>query len=130
MEESPDYESKSNGEVERVVQSVQGQFRTMKDGLESRLGKRIGGEHPCIPWLVAHASDTITRMHVNRDGTTGYHQVKGRKFNGASVEFGENILYLHTYMDAGDGGNSGRFRRYREVALEYAFMFDLVGITR
>ena len=25
-------------------------------------------------------------------------------------------------------GKSGRFRRYREVALEYAFLFDLVGI--
>ena len=33
-------------------------------------------------------------------------------------------------MDAGHGGKSGRFRRYREVALEYAFMFDLVGIKK
>ena len=40
----------------------------------------------------------------------------------------ENKLYLHMNMDAGHGGKSGRFRRYREVALEYAFMFDLVGI--
>ena len=39
-----------------------------------------------------------------------------------------NKLYLHMNMDAGHGGKSGRFRRYREVALEYAFMFDLVGI--
>ena len=41
---------------------------------------------------------------------------------------GENVLYLHMNMDAGHGGKSGRFRRYREVALEYAFLFDLVGI--
>ena len=47
-----------------------------------------------------------------------------------SIKTGENILYLHANMDAGHGGKSGRFRRYREVALEYAFMFDLVGITR
>jgi len=40
----------------------------------------------------------------------------------------ENKLYLHMNMDAGHGGKSGRYRRYREVALEYAFMFDLVGI--
>lgn len=40
----------------------------------------------------------------------------------------DNILLLHTNMDAGHGGVSGRFRRYRETALEYAFMFDLMGI--
>ena len=42
---------------------------------------------------------------------------------------GENKLYLHMNMDAGHGGKSGRFRRYREVALEFAFMFDLAGVT-
>ena len=41
---------------------------------------------------------------------------------------GDNDLYLHMNMDAGHGGKSGRFRRYREVALEYAFMFDLAGV--
>ena len=43
---------------------------------------------------------------------------------------GENKLYLHMNMDAGHGGKSGRFRRYREVALEYAFMLDLVGVHK
>lgn len=36
-------------------------------------------------------------------------------------------LLLYTNMDAGHGGASGRFRRYRETALEYAFMLDLEG---
>ncbi|MEN8154718.1 MAG: S9 family peptidase [Acidobacteriota bacterium] len=39
-----------------------------------------------------------------------------------------NILLLHTNMEAGHGGASGRFKRYRETALEYAFMFNLLGI--
>ncbi|MBC8346268.1 MAG: S9 family peptidase [Candidatus Marinimicrobia bacterium] len=43
---------------------------------------------------------------------------------------GDNDLYLHMNMDAGHGGKSGRFRRYHEVALEYAFMFDLAGIKK
>jgi oligopeptidase B len=43
---------------------------------------------------------------------------------------GENDLYLHMNMDAGHGGKSGRFRRYRETALEYAFLFDLAGIKK
>jgi oligopeptidase B len=41
-----------------------------------------------------------------------------------------NILLLHTNMEAGHGGVSGRFRRYIEYALEYAFMMDLVGINK
>lgn len=40
----------------------------------------------------------------------------------------DNTLLFHTNMDAGHGGQSGRFRRYKEVALEYAFMLDLEGI--
>ena len=37
-------------------------------------------------------------------------------------------LLLHTNMDAGHSGVSGRFNRLKEVALEYAFIFDLAGI--
>ena len=41
---------------------------------------------------------------------------------------GQNQLLLHMNMDAGHGGKSGRFHRYREVALEYAFLLDLAKI--
>ena len=41
---------------------------------------------------------------------------------------GDNKLYLYTNMDAGHGGNSGRFKRYKEYALEYAFLLNLAGI--
>jgi oligopeptidase B len=35
---------------------------------------------------------------------------------------------LHIDMDAGHGGKSGRFRRYREIAMEYAFLLTQAGI--
>lgn len=38
-----------------------------------------------------------------------------------------NPLLLHTNMDAGHGGSSGRFARLKEVALQYAFLLDLAG---
>ncbi len=41
---------------------------------------------------------------------------------------GNNELYLYTNMDAGHGGKSGRFRRFKELALNYAFLIDLAGI--
>ncbi len=39
-----------------------------------------------------------------------------------------NLLIMHTNMEAGHGGASGRFKQYRETALEYSFMFMLEGI--
>ena len=41
---------------------------------------------------------------------------------------GDNKLFLHMNMDAGHGGKSGRFQRYRETALEYAFLLDFSNI--
>jgi oligopeptidase B len=35
-----------------------------------------------------------------------------------------HTLLLHVNMEAGHGGNSGRFRRLKETALQYAFMLD------
>ena len=40
----------------------------------------------------------------------------------------DNLLLLHTNMEAGHGGASGRFKRYKETALKYAFLFKLEGI--
>jgi len=41
-----------------------------------------------------------------------------------------NLLIMDTNMDAGHGGASGRFKRYKTTALEYAFMLDLEGIDK
>lgn len=38
----------------------------------------------------------------------------------------DNPLFLKTNMDFGHGGASGRFEPFKEVALEYAFMLDLI----
>lgn len=40
-----------------------------------------------------------------------------------------NPLYLHTDMDTGHGGASGRFERYKLTALHYAFIIDLAGLN-
>ncbi|HSZ09561.1 MAG TPA: S9 family peptidase [Steroidobacteraceae bacterium] len=37
-------------------------------------------------------------------------------------------LLLHVEMEAGHGGKSGRFQRYRETAMEYAFLLDELGV--
>ena len=37
-----------------------------------------------------------------------------------------NILLLHTNMDAGHGGASGRFEAFKEIALIYTFILSLI----
>ena len=41
----------------------------------------------------------------------------------------DHKLLLHTNMEAGHSGASGRFQRFKETAMEYAFILDLEGIT-
>ena len=38
-------------------------------------------------------------------------------------------VLLKTNMDAGHGGVSGRYRRYRDVALQYAFLLAQAGLA-
>jgi oligopeptidase B len=39
-----------------------------------------------------------------------------------------HMLLLFTQMDFGHGGASGRFERYKESALEYAFILNQLGV--
>ena len=41
VENSPAYDSKSNGMIERANQAVEGQVRTLKLALEARIGRRL-----------------------------------------------------------------------------------------
>lgn len=40
----------------------------------------------------------------------------------------DNLLIMDCNMEVGHGGASGRFESLKEVALEYAFILDLVGV--
>jgi hypothetical protein len=48
MEEAPVGDRAANGSVENGVKNIQGQFRVLKDALESRLGVRIQGDHVVV----------------------------------------------------------------------------------
>ncbi len=46
------------------------------------------------------------------------------------IKTDQNTLMLDTDMEAGHGGASGRFKRYKTTALQYAFLLDLEGIKQ
>ncbi len=67
--------------------------------------------------------------------TTGLHDSQVQYWEPAkwvaklrTMKTDNNNLFLYTNMDAGHGGASGRFERLKEVAREYAFVFDILGI--
>ncbi len=44
-----------------------------------------------------------------------------------SLKTDDHVLLLHTNMEAGHGGASGRFKQHEETALTYAFLLDQIG---
>jgi oligopeptidase B len=75
------------------------------------------------------------RAYPNMLVTTGLHDSQVQYFEPAkwvaklrALKTDDNRLLLKTNMEAGHGGASGRYRRYRDIAFQYAFMLDLIGI--
>jgi oligopeptidase B len=44
------------------------------------------------------------------------------------IKTDDNLLLLRTRMEAGHGGVSGRYKRYKQTAFQYAFLLDRAGI--
>ena len=93
VEHSPVHSSKSNGIVERAVQSVQGMVRTMRSAVEEKWGVKLEVEHVVLPWLVEYAGWLLTRAEVGADGKTAYESSRGKTARLTGVEFGEGVLW-------------------------------------
>ncbi len=80
--------------------------------------------------------DNVTPQdYPNMLVTTGLHDSQVQYWEPAKwvaklreLKTDNNLLLLHTNMDAGHGGASGRFEALKEVAEEYAFLLDMEGI--
>lgn len=81
--------------------------------------------------------DNVTaQAYPNLLVTTGLHDSQVQYWEPAKwvaklreLRRGKKQLLLYTNMKTGHGGASGRFERFKETAMEYAFILDLVGIT-
>ena len=69
--------------------------------------------------------------------TTGLHDSQVQYFEPAkwvaklrALKTDKNVLLLKTNMEFGHGGASGRFDYLKDVALNYAFLFSLEGISQ
>lgn len=66
--------------------------------------------------------------------TTGYHDSQVQYWEPAKwiaklrdMKTDTNPLIMFCNMDTGHGGASGRFQKYKEVAMEYAYLLDMAG---
>jgi oligopeptidase B len=67
--------------------------------------------------------------------TTGLHDSQVQYFEPAKwvarlrdVKTDDNLILFRINMEAGHGGASGRFQRYREISLVYSFLLDQAGV--
>lgn len=82
--------------------------------------------------------DNVEAEHYpNMLVTTGLHDSQVQYYEPAKwvaklrdLKTDNNLLLMHTNMDAGHGGASGRFEALKEVAMDYAFLLDLEGIKK
>jgi oligopeptidase B len=76
------------------------------------------------------------QSYPNMMVTTGLHDSQVQYWEPAKwvaklreMKTDNNKLLLRTNMETGHGGASGRFKAYKEVAQEWAFIVDLAGIS-
>lgn len=76
------------------------------------------------------------KAYPNMLVTTGLHDSQVQYWEPAKwvallrdLKTDDNQLLLHTNMETGHSGASGRFKRHKETAMEYAWMFSLIGVT-
>ena len=93
-EESPVGESQSNGSVENGFKQLQGQFRTIRAHVETKLKSKLPEGHAIWPWLIKHCSDLLNRYNVGKDGKTPRYRLKGKKFKRDVVDYAECVWYL------------------------------------
>jgi len=80
--------------------------------------------------------DNVGTHYPNMLVLTGLHDSQVQYFEPAKwvarireKKADRNVLLFHINMEAGHGGASGRFDYLKEIALQYAFLLALEGIT-
>ena len=68
QESSPVGSSASNGFIEKGIQDVEGQARTIKHALETRIGSKVPSDHDVIPWMLEYTAVLTNRCQVGIDG--------------------------------------------------------------
>ena len=78
--------SKSNGIVERTIQSVQ------RSAIEENREVKIDVTHSVSPWIAEQARFLLTNFLVGRDGKTACERLKGKSVKVQGLSCAEGIV--------------------------------------
>lgn len=129
IEHSAVGESDSNASVERAIQDVEGQIRTLKAGLEAKIAQKIRLANPIVPWMIRHAAALITRCRIRPSGRTSLEMIKGRRTNAPIAEFGEHILFKIPKTKLNPGKFDDQWSSGTYLGFDMRSMETLVGTT-
>ena len=96
------------------------------------------GEKEYYEYMLSYSpyDNVEAKDYPNMLVTTGLHDSQVQYWEPAKwvaklrdLKTDDNLLLLYVNMDTGHGGASGRFERYKETAMEYAFLLMLEGIV-
>ena len=90
---SPVRSSKSNGRMENAVRRWQGQLRTIKHFVESRLKCKIPADSALCSWLIPFCVEIMSKFVVGEDGRTGYERLTRHRCNHFIIGFGETVYF-------------------------------------
>ena len=94
LENSPVAESQSNGVIEKAIQEIETQARTLMSALEHRLKAVIPWESPIGAWLIEYAAVLLNLYREGKDKQVPMERLRGDKHGRPVAEFGESIHYL------------------------------------
>ena len=105
LENSPVAESQSNGVIEKGIQEVESQARTLMCALEERLRAVIPWNSPVGAWLIEYAAVLLNLYREGKDKMVPMERLRGEKHDRPIAEFGERVHYLplgsgSTFLDA------------------------------
>ena len=93
IEHSPVGDSKSNGFIERTIQSIEGQIRTLRSATQSRIGVKMVPGSALYAWMITHAANLINLYEIGPDGRVPYQRLRGCKLRTDMLEFGECVHF-------------------------------------
>lgn len=95
--QAPRGSSKGNGKVERVIQTVRKQAKTLKLDLENSYALKATADSVIWPWLVCHAAWLVARFVVKLSGKSSFSMVTDTIHSGEHAPFGETLLWYMTH---------------------------------
>ena len=95
-QESPVKESKCNGKMEKAIQNLEGQMRTLRCAIESETGVWVHPRSRMYNYMLHWACTILTRYRVARWGKTPFQTLTGHQCSRPIAPFGTPVLWKET----------------------------------